>query len=105
LNDIKKITIESAKLHLLDPDIDNNFANFEEGWLHFNTNTMPAIVTVATGLNPDVYAEDWMLPPLGGINLKDYLSGNELNFKVTAKARRVTNKTLTCELKVAFLIE
>lgn len=105
LADIKKITVEEAKLTLLDADADNNFANFQEGWLTFNTNSNPTPVEIATGLNPDVYSEVWFLPPLTGVNLKDYMSGTELNYVVAGKARRATTKPLTCKLSVKFLIE
>lgn len=105
LNDIKKVTITEAKLILLNADADNNFQNFEEGWLNFNTNTNPTTVEIATGLNPDVYSEQWLLPPLTGVNLKDYLNGSELNYFVAGKARKVTTKALNCKLKVKFYVE
>ncbi|MBS3913176.1 MAG: hypothetical protein KG003_01655 [Bacteroidetes bacterium] len=105
LDDIKKITIQTAQLVLLNGDNENNFANFEEGWLTFSTDTKPTPVTIATGLNPDVYSDNWTLPSVPDINLKEYLNGNSLHYVLTGKARRVTTKVLDCKLNVTFHIE
>lgn len=105
LNDIKKITITEAKVTLLNADVDNNFANFESGMLTFSTNSNPTPLTVATGPNPDVYSETFMLPPIPDTNLKSYLAGSELTYVISGKARRVTNKVLNARLDVKFYIE
>jgi hypothetical protein len=105
MGDIKKITVEQAKLTLLDADADNNFANFEEGWLEFHTDAKPTPVLIATGPNPDEYRTEWVLPAVAGVNLKDYLTGTELFYALSAKARRATTKTLLCKLEVRFHIE
>jgi hypothetical protein len=105
LSDIKSITVDEARLLLLDADADNNFANFEEGWLMFHTNTNPTPVLIATGPNPDVYATEWILPEVAGINLKEYLTGTQLSYALSAKARRVTTKPLQCKLHIRFHVE
>jgi hypothetical protein len=105
LADIDKITVTEARLTLLNADAGNNFANFENGSLEFNTNSQPTPLLIATGLNPDVYSEEWLLPSIANVNLKEYLTGTQLNYYVTAKARRATSHTLQCKLKVRFHIE
>lgn len=104
LKDIKSINIEECKLTVLNPDATNNFANFEEGWLVFNTNAGAAPIQIATGLNPDVYSDTWYLPVDKTINLKDYLGGNTLAYIVAAKARRVTTKKLDCKMAIKFKV-
>lgn len=104
LDDITSINMEEAKVTILNPDATNNFANFEEGWLEFNTDINLTPILVATGLNPDVYADSWMLPVDKSINLKDYLKGNHLAYILQAKARRVTSKPLDCKLAIKFKV-
>lgn len=104
LDDITSINMEEAKVTILNPDATNNFANFEEGWLEFNTDINLTPILVATGLNPDVYADSWMLPVDKSINLKDYLKGTHLAYILQAKARRVTSKPLDCKLAIKFKV-
>lgn len=104
LDDISSINMEEVKVTILNPDTDNNFANFEEGWLEFNTNFNTTPILVASGLNPDVYAESWLLPVDKAINLKEYLKGNHLAYILQAKARRVTTKPLECKLAIKFKV-
>ena len=104
LDDITSINMEEAKITILNPDATNNFANFQEGWIEFNTNVNTTPILVATGLNPDVYAETWLLPVDKSINLKEYLKGTFLAYVVSAKARRVTTKPLNCNLAIKFKV-
>lgn len=104
LDDIKSVNIEEVKFTLLNPDNTNNFANFEEGWLMFNTNTVTAPVLVASGLNPDIFADMWLLPVDKSINYKEHLRGNQLTYIVSAKARRVTTKKLDCRMSIKFKV-
>lgn len=105
INDIKSVTVESCELNLLNPDQNNNFANFEEGWvsLHSDVNTTP--IEINTGMNPDVYSTKWILPEIAGVELKGYLTGKMINYVFAAKARRVTTKDLNCRLTVQFRVE
>lgn len=104
LDNITSINMEEAKVTILNPDATNNFANFEEGWLEFNTNINTTPILVATGLNPDVYADSWLLPVDKSINLKEYLRGNHLAYILQAKARRVTTIPLNCKLAIKFKV-
>lgn len=104
LNDISSINVHEVKVTILNPDADNNFANFEEGWLNFHTNTNTTPVQVATGVNPDVFADTWMMPVDPTVNLKPYLSGTQISYVLSAKARRVTTKALNCKIAVKFKV-
>lgn len=104
LDNISSINIEEAKLTILNPDTTNNFANFEEGWLEFNTNINTTPILVASGLNPDVYADSWLIPVDKSVNLKNYLKGTHLAYYLSAKARRVTTKALDCKIAIKFKV-
>jgi len=104
LDDISSINIQEVKVTILNPDADNNFANFEEGWMEFNTNANTTPVQLATGLNPDAFSDTWMMPVDNSINLKPYLAGTELSYVLFAKARRVTTKVLNCKIAVKYKI-
>jgi hypothetical protein len=106
LNDISKITVNEAKLVVKNADAGNNFANFEKGRLRFNTNAGGTpTVDIATGLNPDIYSETWIMPSIASVNLKDYLKGTQLNYTLALKARRATSKILNCTLNIKFHVE
>ena len=100
LNDIKSITIEEAKVKINNPDASNNWANCEEGWVTFATDTKPTPVTVATGILPDTYSEEITLPSVAGINIKDYLSGKMLTYVIQGKMRRATTKRPPAERSI-----
>lgn len=105
LKDVKSVTISEMKLTLTNADASNNFANFEEGWGTLSTNNGATDLAIATGLNPDVYSETWILPSIAGVNLKEYASANVFNYALAAKARRTTSKVLNAKLAVKFKIE
>jgi len=104
LDNITTISVEEVKVTILNPDANNNFANFEEGWLEFNTNVNTTPILIATGLNPDVYSDFWLMPVDKSQNLKEYLRGNHLAYVMSAKARRVTTKPLDCKVAVKFKV-
>ena len=105
LDNVSSVKAEEVSLSIDNPDADNNFANFEEGWVNFSTNTNAVPVQIATGANPDAYSEVWMLPVDNSINLKDYLKGTILSYVIAAKARRVTTKQLNCTLSIKLKVE
>jgi len=104
LDDIKSINLEEVVITILNPDPANNVANFEQGNLIFATNTSPSPVIVASGLNPDVYAESWNMPVDKTINLADHLKGTQLLYVLSGRARRVTTKKLNCQMVVKFKV-
>ena len=104
LDDIDKISLEFAELHINNPDSANNISNFETAGIVFNTNTSTDPVNIATGLIPDTYADSYQFD-CSSINLKEYLRGTELAYIYAAKARRATTKQLDCTLNFRFKIE
>ena len=104
LDDISSINVEEVKITIKNPDVDNNFANFEDGSLLFHTNTDPTPVQVASGVNPDVFATEWLMPVDNSINLKNHLKGTEIGYVLKGKARRVTTKPLDCVMAIKFKI-
>ncbi len=105
LKDVKSIKISELKMTLSNADGGNNFANFQQGWANFNTDTKPTPITINTGLNPDVYSETWILPTVADVNLKDYVSATKFNYIISAKARRATTKVLNAKLAIKFRVE
>ena len=105
INDIKSVKVETCELTLLNPDQNNNFANFEEGWVSMYSDVNPTPIEINTGTNPDVYSDKWILPRIDNVELKGYLTGTVLNYAIAAKARRVTTKDLNCRLTVHFKVE
>lgn len=110
LDDVKKITVESAEITINNPDADNNISNFDYGLVLFNTfnpvtNDWNNTMAVAADDIPDSFATSYSLAVLDNVNLKDHMRGTKLVYAVAAKARRVTTKPLDCTLKVRVRVE
>ncbi len=105
LNDVTKISLESAEVVINNPDIANNISNFETGGIIFNTNTNTDPITIATGTIPDNYSDRFQFQCMDSVNLKDYLRGTELVYLYVAKARRQTTLPLNCTLNIKLKIE
>lgn len=104
INSITSINLEECKITVLNPDSTNNCANFEKGNLYLLTNANPTPIQICSGINPDEYSETWILPADKTINLKSYLTGTQLSYNLTAKARRVTTKKLDCKMEIKFKV-
>lgn len=105
LNSVKAVYIQSVVLTLENPDPANNFANLEQAWIEFYTDAKTDPIQIATGINPDVYAETWTLPNMDKTDLKPYLYGTRIFYKVMAKARRETTKELRVKMVAKFRVE
>jgi hypothetical protein len=110
LDNVSKITVESAEITINNPDADNNISNFDYGLVLFNTfnpatNDWNNTMAVAADNIPDAFATSYSLAVLDGVNLKDHMRGTKLVYAVAAKARRITTKPLDCTLKVRVHIE
>lgn len=104
LDDIKSVELKTIEVVILNPDATNNLANFEEGWCVFSSDQNMTPIGIATGLIPDTYADSYVMTPVPGINLKDYMTGKVYTYVMQSKLRRATTKALNCKLKVAFQI-
>lgn len=105
LNDISRISLESAEIVINNPDLQNNISNFEYGGIVFNTSAITDPVTIATGVIPDTYTDRFQLQCIDSVNLKEYLRGTELVYLYVAKARRQTTMHLNCTLNIKLKIE
>ncbi len=91
-----KITVNSITLTILNPDANNNFANFEMGGMKFNTNSNTTPITVGNdAIIPDVYATSRTFAVNNTIDIKSYLkNATTLGYFYNAKLRRPTTKPL-----------
>jgi hypothetical protein len=105
LNSIDEINVEECKLKINNADADNNFQNFEQGWVNLSTNTSPTPLNIATGPIADTYAEEFLLPTVAGADVKPYLQGNVLTYVYQAKMRKATTKPLEVTLSVKLRIK
>ena len=102
---IKNITsakLKSCKLTILNPDNDNNFANFKASALYINSSVNPTTILTANVINnPNVYADTLNLPVDPSLDLKNYLYSSSSSGPLTvsyffgAQLRKNTTKILT----------
>lgn len=100
LNNVPKVTMNEIVVTILNPDQNNNWANFENGTLRFNTNSNNTPVLVGKyENNPDVYAATKTFVVENTADLKSYLKdANTVNFLYAGKLRRPTTKALNLRL-------
>jgi hypothetical protein len=105
INDINKVSIESAELIINNPDLDNNLQNLESFSLSLINNSPPNEVTLAAGNIEDVYASTLPLNSAQGVDLKPFLTGTQIFYLFNFKARKITTKPLECTLRYKFKVE
>ncbi len=97
------IYMNQIEVTLLNPDANNNTANFENAKLAINNSSTPVIV--GTVSLPDTYGTRATLQSSTNVNLKPYISSNNINFSITGKARRATTIPLQALLNAKFVFE
>jgi hypothetical protein len=104
IDNIESVKIESCTLTLLNPTTANNFANFRSatGSVYSNSNTTPYSMSITN--NPDVYATTMSLPVDTTVNLKSYLTGNQLTYSAGGSLRRATTDSVHVKVDFKFKI-
>ncbi|MBU3714407.1 MAG: hypothetical protein FGM46_05600 [Ferruginibacter sp.] len=68
-------------------------------------NTPPNELILASGTIEDVYASTLPLNNAQGVDLKPFLTGNQIFYLFNFKARKITTKPLECTLRYKFKVE
>ncbi len=104
INNIQSVKIESVTLTLLNPTATNNFANFRSasGSVYSNSNTTPYTMSISS--NPDTYNTVLSLPVDSTVNLKTYLTGNQLTYSAGGSLRRATTDSVHIKVDFKFKV-
>lgn len=99
VDNIREVNLTSITIELTDGDENNNIQNFESIYAEVHANGMAEKV-VAEKLNiPDTKTMTLTVPIKdGSINLKDFVTKKSFGYKVKAKLRKSTTKTLQAKL-------
>lgn len=107
-SNIKKFTLNSIDLTLLNPDSTNNFANFST--LNFNLltdkTTSPQLIGTIT--NTDSYATTLNVPVNQTVDVKKILADDKptnFYYVVNGTLRRATTKALQIKVKANYTVE
>jgi len=97
--DVQSIKVKEFNINIINPDQQNNLANFQSVrvTIHSNTNTSPTELFAVTF--PDTYASTFTT---GGNNseLLSYLKGSDITYTLYGKNRRSTSKPLNITISV-----
>jgi hypothetical protein len=105
-DNIKSVQLSSCQLILSDTDINNNFSALEACSIELASDVKPDFITLGSVKdNPDVPAYTLNVPLNSGLELKDYFSSaRTFSYKLSATARKTTNRTLHCKVKMTYAI-
>lgn len=105
MSNLSSVKVKDMRVFLMETTELNNISNFENVKLSFssNTNITPAII--ADAAIPNVRAADINIPVANSPELKGYLTGNQLTYMLTGKARRSTTKPLNAAVSVTLSIK
>jgi hypothetical protein len=111
-NNIAKVTLKSVKLTIVNPDNQNNWANYKFSALYFNSSVnMTQVLAANVPNNPDVYSDTLSLPVDNTIDLKSYLYSSsysgpvKISYVFGGQLRRPTTKILTVAAHVEYDIK
>lgn len=104
INNVKSAKVKKCVLTILDPDNDNNWANFESGTLYFNVNPSLGLTEIAIDItNDDVYSDKLEIPAdKFPSDMVSYVKGTKAYWTLKGKARRATTKELTLKAEMEY---
>lgn len=92
--DIVSVKLKSMSVKITNADATNNLGNFQSARFEFSSNANTTPVEVASVTFPDAVSDTISVSPSNTPELKGYLAGKELNYKVFGQLRRPTSKPL-----------
>ncbi len=92
LSNASSVKISTVTLTVLNGDQENNISNFESAKISVSSNSNPTPVVIAFATLADVNQPAVING--NGAELKGYLQGNQITYKISGKARRATTKEL-----------
>ncbi len=100
INAVNSIKVKQVKMVLVNPDVLNNFANFETVRVTLSSDTRNTPVEFFAANFPDTYSSTYLFSPTGSPELLPYLGGSRITYNIYGKNRRITSKPLTIQVNV-----
>lgn len=104
-DDISSVKVKSITLTVQNSDNLNNLSNFEYARLTLSSNTNNQEAEVVRIDFPDAQLSTITATPASSPDLRNYLSGNQLQYQVYGKVRRITTKPLNLQVAVTVRID
>ena len=92
--DIVSVKLKNMSVKITNADATNNLGNFQSARFEFFSNAVPTPVEVANVTFLDAVSDSINVTPTNPPELKGYLAGKELTYKVFGQLRRTTSKSL-----------
>ncbi|WP_262247426.1 hypothetical protein [Parapedobacter soli] len=102
-NNVREINLTGIIIEVADPDEDNNLQNPGTIRVAVGADGVEEKVIAEIANNPDVYETSLSLPVTdGAVDLKPYIMKGKFDYKLYAKPRRGTTKSLTVTVKTFY---
>ena len=105
INTIASVRVKAIKFDFQNANAENNAANFESMRISFSSNSNTTPTTIGSVAIPDTYATSISIPITEGIELKDYMRGEQISYTLSAKARRGTSDQLVSTIIVSISVK
>ncbi|HMR18180.1 MAG TPA: hypothetical protein PKA53_02675 [Sphingobacterium sp.] len=99
ISNIREVNLKKIEIELLNGDDDNNFQNLELIYAEVYANGMVEKIVAEKMDIPDVKTMKLTIPVKdGSVNVKDFATKQSFGYKVKAKLRKSTTKTLEAKV-------
>jgi hypothetical protein len=105
INDIGTVKVKQVAVTLQNGDNLNNLANFETARVAMTSSNNSTETNILTVNIPDATSNTITVNATDSPDLKQYLSGNRINYTVYGKLRRPTTKSLNMVIAVTVRVE
>ena len=103
-SDVSSVKVKQMFFSISNADSENNLSNLESARVAFSSNTNPNPVDIANITFPKNNESSFTYIPENPIELRPFLNGNELRYKVFGKARKMTSKPMTLTVRVTLRV-
>lgn len=105
LSSVSSIKVKQMVINITNADAANNLANFESARVSLSSNTNTTQSEIATFSFPDTFSNSSTSAQTNNPDLISYFSGNELNYNLYGRARRITTKPLNFVVSVTLSVK
>ena len=104
INNITNVKITACNFNFTNATTPNNWANFQNVNIAFHSDANTSDFLINSGTIPDIFQSTLALPVDTTADLSSYFKGNNFNYSIGGKMRRITTDTLKCNIQLSFSV-